>query len=304
VTDPTPIAVTSRSFSRHPVLRAELLARYTNVVFNDKGESLRGDALVEFLRGKVKAITALEPVDDALLDQLPDLGVISKVGVGIDMLDVDAVKRHGVRLAWTPGTNSRSVSELTLALVLALLRDIVPANAEVRSGEWRQRKGTTLTGKTVGIVGFGNVGRFRSTLLAPFECRLLAADVRKLDGVEQVELDDLLRTADVVTLHLELNEATRNILDRSRLELMRPDAVLVNTSRGGLVDEDALKELLTSGRLAGAAFDVFAVEPPGDRELLNLPTFLVTPHIGGSTEEAILAMGRAAIAGLDDAPGW
>jgi phosphoglycerate dehydrogenase-like enzyme len=297
-----PIAVTSRSFSRHPTLRAELLDRYENVTFNDEGKSLAGEDLVTFLRGKVKAITALERIDDAILSQLPELEVISKVGVGIDMLDAGALERHGVRLAWTPGTNSRSVSELALALTLALLRGVVEANAELRAGAWRQKKGTTLTGKTVGIVGFGNVGRDLASLLRAFECRLLAYDNREVaePGVEQVELDELLRTCDVVTLHLELNDATRGLLGREQLELLRLEAVLVNTSRGGLVDEEALKELLRDRRIAGAAFDVFAVEPPGDAELLNMPNFLATPHIGGSTEEAILAMGRAAIAGLEE----
>lgn len=306
MSNPTPIAVTSRSFSRHPVLRAELLERYSSVTFNDEGLTLGGDDLAAFLRGKTKAITALERIDEDVLSQLPELEVISKVGVGIDMLDLDALRRHGVRLAWTPGTNSRSVSELVLGLAIALLRGIVPANAELRSGSWQQHKGTTLSGKTVGIVGFGSVGADLSLVLRPFGCRILATDVRPIDaeGVEQVELDDLLRSADVVTIHLGLDDTTRGILDRSQLELLQPHAVLINTARGGLVDEDALKELLRTGRIAGAAFDVFAVEPPGDAELLALPTFLATPHIGGSTEEAILAMGRAAIAGLDSAPDW
>lgn len=306
MSDPTPIAVTSRSFSRHPVLRSELLERYGNVTFNDDGLSLAGDALVDFLRGKAKAITALEPIDDSLLGRLPELRVISKVGVGIDMIDLDALRRHNVRLAWTPGTNSRSVAELVVGLAIALLRGIVQGNEDVRAGRWQQRKGTTLSGKTVGIVGFGAVGADLASLLRGFGCRIVVADVRPIaePDVEQLELDELLRTADVVSLHVALDESTRNLLGRDRLSLLRPEAVLINTARGGLVDEEALRELLAAGRLAGAAFDVFAVEPPGDSELLGLPSFLATPHIGGSTEEAILAMGRAAIAGLDDAPSW
>ena len=303
MSDPAQIAVTSRSFSRHPVLRAELLERYPNAAFNDEGASLAGDALVDFLQAKTKAITALERIDEEILSRLPELEAISKVGVGLDMLDLDALERHGVRLAWTPGTNSRSVSELALALTLALLRGIVPAATELRAGEWRQRKGSTLSGRTVGIVGFGSVGADLAGLVAPFGCRILVSDVRPVDvvGVEQVELDELLAAADVVSLHLGLDDSTRGILDRRRLGLLRPGSVLVNTARGGLVDEDALAELLESDRIAGAAFDVYAVEPPGDLRLLSLPTFLGTPHIGGSTEEAILAMGRAAIAGLDAA---
>lgn len=296
------IAVTSRSFSRHPVLRQELLARHDDVRFNDDGRSLRGEELVEFLQGCEKAIVALEPIDDALLQRLPDLRVLSKVGVGLDTIDVAAVERRGVRLAWRPGTNSRSVTELALGLTISALRHVPQAANELREGRWSQPKGALLSGKTVGIVGFGHAGRDLAALLRPFECRILVADVLPVDEpeVEHVPLDELLAEADVVSLHLTLDDSTRDLLDRRRLELLKPTAVLVNTARGGLVDERALAELLREGRLAAAAFDVFALEPPGESELLALPNFLGTPHIGGSTEEAILAMGRAAIEGLGD----
>ncbi|MFL5885948.1 MAG: phosphoglycerate dehydrogenase [Thermoleophilaceae bacterium] len=300
------VAVCSRSFSRHPVLRAELVERYPDTRFNDAGKSLAGDELVEHLAGVEKAITALEKIDDALLDRLPDLRVISKVGVGIDMIDLDALARHGVQLAWSKGTNRRSVSELVLALTLALLRHVVPAANEVRAGGWSQPKGAELSGRAVGIVGFGHVGRDLADLLAPFGCPVLVHDVvepRDLPPHASVagSLDELLEESDVVSLHVTLTDETRNLIDASRLALMKTDALLVNTARGGLVDEGALADALREGRLAGAAFDVFATEPPGDVELLSLPSFLATPHIGGSTEEAILAMGRAAIDGLDAA---
>jgi phosphoglycerate dehydrogenase-like enzyme len=304
MSDHTPVAVTSRSFSTHPVLRSELLERYDNVRFNDGGRSLADDELIEFLRGCVKAITALERIDESILSQLPDLRLISKVGVGTDMLDLDALERHAVELHIARGTNSRSVSELVLTFAIALLRHVMIANRELLEGTWRQPKGNTLSGRTVGIVGLGNIGRDVARLLRPFGCELLCTDAVDVAehcaelGVRAVELDDLLRRSDVVTLHVDLNDATRNLLDRGRLALLRPNAVLINTSRGGLVDEVALKEMLETGRLAGAAFDVFATEPPGAADLLRLPNFLATPHIGGSTEEAILAMGRAAIAGL------
>lgn len=296
------IAVTSRSFSRHPVLREELLSRYEHVRFNDDGSSLRGDELVEFLQGCDRAIVALEPIDNALLERLPDLRVISKVGVGLDTIDVTAVERRGIRLAWSPGTNSRSVTELALALAISALRHVAQASDELRRGVWSQPKGRLLSSKTVGIVGFGHAGRDLASLLRPFDCRILAADTRPLEerDVEHVPLDELLAEADVVSLHVTLDDSTRGLLDRRRLELMKPSAVLVNTARGGLVDEEALADLLREGRLGAAAFDVFALEPPGDSALLHLPNFLGTPHIGGSTEEAILAMGRAAIDGLDD----
>jgi D-3-phosphoglycerate dehydrogenase len=305
VSDSTPVAVTSRSFSRHPVLRAETLERYPNTRFNDEGKSLAGDELVSFLDGARRAITALERIDDGVLERLPELEVISKVGVGLDMLDLAALARRRVRLSWTPGTNRRSVAELVIGLAIALLRHLVPSAAGVRAGEWRQRKGGLLSGRTVGVVGFGQVGRDVADLTGAFGCPVLAHDLWPLRDlpahVESVALDDLLARADIVSLHVDLTEATRGLLDASRLEAMKPGALLINTARGGLVDEAALARLLRGGRLSGAGLDVFATEPPGDHELLALDSVLATPHIGGSTEEAILAMGRAAIDGLDNA---
>lgn len=305
--DQTPIAVTSRSFSRHPVLRTELLARYETVTFNDKGKSLAGDELVNFLRGHPKAIMSLEILNESILSRLPELKVVSKFGVGLDTFDLEAMQRRGVSLVWSGGINKRSVSELVIAFAIALMRHVIATNHEVRSGVWRQRTGGCLSGRTIGVIGCGHIGSDLIYLLKPFGCKVLCHDIMvprdfcEEADVKVVELEDLLRDADVVTLHVPLNESTRNLLNAERLALMKPTAILINVARGQLVDEHALKAMLMSGKLAGAAFDVFATEPPGDAELLSLPNFLATPHIGGSTEEAILAMGRVAIAGLDAA---
>ncbi len=249
--DPTPVAVTSRSFSRNEILRSETLARYEHVTFNDEGLSLAGDSLVAFLDGHPLAITALERIDDSILERLPELKVISKVGVGIDMIDLDAMERHGVRLGWSRGTNARSVSELAIALMLALMRHLPSVMQLVRKGEWRQVQGGTLSGLTVGIVGFGHVGRDLAGLLGAFSCRVLAYDVMPLSDlpghVEQVSLEALLNSCEIVTLHTVLNDATRNLLDRERLGIMRSGAIVVNTSRGGLIDEDALYDALSLG---------------------------------------------------------
>lgn len=300
------IAVASRSFSKHPVLRAELLARFPDVTFNDAGKSLAGDELVAFLAGHDGAVTALERIDDPLLSRLPDLKVIGKYGVGLDMLDLEAIRRRGLRLGWTGGVNRRSVSELVISMAIALLRHVPKGNLEVRAGGWRQLQGRHLSERVVGIVGCGHIGQDLAPLLKAFGCTVLAHDIRDFPdfyaahGVEATGLDDLLARADVVTLHLPLEASTRNILSAERLALMRPDAILINCARGGLVDEAALKQMLTTGKLAGAGLDVFADEPPADLDFLRLPNLLATPHIGGSAEEAVLAMGRAAIAGLDD----
>lgn len=280
-------------------------ARYSDVRFNEEGRSLAGADLIEFLRGRRCAITALERIDEAVLQALPELEVISKVGVGIDMLDLDALSRHNVRLGWSRGTNARSVAELVIALALATLRHIPLLDADVRIGGWEQRTGSLLTGKSVGILGFGAVGREVAKLVTGFQCPVLAHDVIQIQNppahVRSVPFSELLEHSDVVTIHVAQDTAAAPIIDRSALRRMRQGAILINTARGSLVDEDALTQALATGPLRGAALDVFAREPPENSRLLDYPNVVVTPHIGGSTEEAILAMGRAAIDGLRSA---
>lgn len=306
MTSSIPIAVTSRSFSQHPVLRAELQARYSRVSFNDDGLSLSGQELIDFCRGCKKIITALELINEPFLAALPELKVISKYGVGTDMLDKQAMIKHGVELGWTGGVNKRSVTELAICFMISLLRFVPLANREMRDGIWKNRKGQHLSSRTVGIIGCGHVGKDLARILTAFDCKVLAYDILDFPkfyseyGVEAVALEELLQRADLVTLHLPMNDSTRNIMSAERLALMKPSAILINTARGGLVDESALKSMLKAQHLAAAAFDVFTSEPPDDMELIRLPTFLCTPHIGGSAEEAILAMGRAAISGLEE----
>jgi len=301
------VAVTSRSFSQHPELRARLLARHPDTTFNDAGGSLRGGALIDFLHGHDKAITALEPLTDDLFSALPDLKVIAKFGVGLDMVDLAAMRRHGVRLGWTGGVNRRAVSELTIGMMIALLRHVPRGHDQVRAGGWTVLKGRQLSERAVGIIGCGHIGKDLAVLLRAFGCAVLAHDIKDFPDfyrhhdITPLGLEELLARADIVTLHLPLDASTRGILSARRLALMKPDAILINCARGGLVDEVAVKAMLMEGRLAAAGFDVFDGESPRDLELVRLPSVLTTPHIGGSSEEGILAMGMAAIEGLESA---
>ena len=308
------IAVASLSFAGNAALREELTAKYPHVTFTNSPFVLDGDDLVALLKGHDHAIVGLERVDDRVLSQLPELRVISKYGVGLDGLDIAAIARRGIRLGWTGGVNRRSVAELTLAFAIALLHRVPECEIEMRKGRWTKRVGRQLTGKVVGIIGCGAVGQDLVRLLAPFDCRILAHDIRDYPAfyaahrVTPVDLDELLVAADIVTLHVPLDASTKGMIGATQLAEMRTGACLINTARGGLVDEDALADALEAGRLAGAAFDVFAIEPDANPRLAALPTFLGTPHIGGSTHEAQLAMGRAAIDGLETArvpgDGW
>ena len=300
------VAVCSRSFSRNNILRKELLSRYANVTFNDAGLKLEGATLVNFLSGATKAITALEIIDDKVLSQLPDLKVIGKYGVGKDMIDLRAMKSHGKYFGWTGGVNKRSVSELVVSLIVSMLRHLPVAQRDVIAGSWKQRVGGLLSGRTLGIVGCGFVGKDLIQLLNAWGCKFLAHDLIDFDdfykqyNVEPVTLKGLLKRSDIVSLHLPLDESTQNIMDVKNLSLMKPSAILINAARGGLVDETEVKNMLIENRLAAAAFDVFSTEPPEDDELLLLDNFFATPHLGGSSQEAILAMGMAAIDGLDN----
>ncbi len=300
------VAVCSRSFSRNEKLRTELLARYDHVTFNDSGKQFEGDDLVSFLDNHDKAIIALECISEDVLLRLPELKIISKYGVGLDLIDLNAMRKYKKRLGWTAGVNRRSVAELTLAFAITMLRQVPVANRHVLSGKWQQFIGGTLSGRTVGIIGCGNIGKDLVALLQPFHCDILVNDIicyrefYSKHRIEDVSLEELLQRADIVTLHVPLDKSTRNILSADRLSLMKSTAILINTARGSLVDEIALKKQLLETQIASAAFDVFTNEPPIDQELINLPNFLATPHIGGSAQEAILAMGLAAIHGLDE----
>jgi phosphoglycerate dehydrogenase-like enzyme len=301
------VAVTSRSFSKHPLLREELTKRYPKVTFNDSGKTLQGLELIDFLKGHDMAIVGLERLNAEALNHLPQLKVVSRFGVGLDTLDLDAMKRQGVKLAYTAGANKRAVAELVIAFAIMMLRQLPLSNRELQRGVWQQRKGRQLSNRKVGIIGLGEVGKDLAQLLKAFNCTVTAFDVVDhgefcaANNIEQSALEPLLKTCDIISLHLPLNSQTSLLLDRERLQLIKAEAILINTARGGLIDEASLKERLQHQQLAGAALDVFASEPPQDIELLALPNFFATPHIGGSTEEAILAMGKAAINGLETA---
>jgi D-3-phosphoglycerate dehydrogenase len=304
------VAVASHSFSSNPTLCRELTERYPNARLNETGRPLYGEQLVRFLHGYQKAITGLEVLGEAEFCALPELQLISKYGVGLDMVDLDAARRHGVQVRWTPGVNRDAVAELALGLMIALLRDLVALTEEVKAGAWRHhRTGRQLSSAAVGILGCGHVGQRVARLCVAFGAKVLAHDIRAYDdfyrdwGVTPVSFDALVQESDIITIHLPLDPSTRGMIGSREIGRMKAGTLLINTARGGIVDEQALRLALETHQLGGAACDVFAQEPPADRALLSLPNFIGTPHVGGGTQEAVLAMGRGAIAGLDAGPG-
>ncbi len=222
------------------------------------------------------------------------LKVIGRAGIGVDNIDVAAATEHGVLVCNTPDSNATTTAELALAHLFSLSRNLPSADRSVRAGEWQPAKftGAEVSGKTAGVIGFGTIGRIFTRRCLGLKMRVLAYDpfvtpqtIEEL-GADPADLDSLLARADYVSLHCPLMDKTRNLLDASRLAKMKEGARLINCARGGLVDETALYEALKSGRLAGAALDVFVSEPPKGSPLLTLDNVVLTPHLGASTEEA------------------
>jgi len=299
------VAVCPRTLSEHPPFAAALEAAGLTARWNRTGARLRGEALATFLTGATHAVIGVEEAD---VTSLPALRVVAKYGVGLDTLDLDALERAGIEVGWTPGVNRRSAAELTIGLMLGALRQIGTADRQVRAGAvgegWRPAPGRELGGARVGVLGCGHVGLEVVRLLRAFGAEVRVHDLRdRTDvlgplGVAQVELDELLTTSEVLTLHVPLDATTRGLVDARSLGRLPRGAVVVNVSRGGVIDEAALLAALDGGDLAGAALDVRALEPTPADALARHDRVLSTPHVGGGTAGAIAAMAGAALHNL------
>jgi phosphoglycerate dehydrogenase-like enzyme len=255
--------------------------------------------LIRLLDGVDAAIASTDQFDASVLEAATRLRVIARVGVGTDSIDLDAAARRGIVVCTTPGANTESTADHTIALMLAALRRVPQHDRAVRAGAWERTGSATgweLNGATVGLIGYGAIGRAVLRRLSGFGVRALVCDPYAHHGlgIERVSLEQLLRASDVVSLHLPLTNATRGLLDARRLGLLRSNAVLVNTARGGLIDEEALADALERGSLRAAALDVLALEPPGATRLRELPNVVLSPHVGGLSERSIQEMTRRA----------
>jgi D-3-phosphoglycerate dehydrogenase len=247
------------------------------------------DALV--VRSQVK-------VDADMIAAGTRLIVIGRAGVGVDNVDLDAATRAGITVVNAPTGNTIAAAEHTLALMFALARRIAPADASMRRGEWRRSQftGVELRGRTLGIVGLGKIGQAIAVRARAMEMTVLGSDPFVTPeqatnlGVDLVSFDDLIARSDVITVHVPMSRATRGLINAQAIARMKPDVMLLNVARGGILDEAAVAAALTDGRIAGAAIDVFEKEPPADSPLLAAPNTLLTPHLGASTAEAQVAV--------------
>lgn len=256
---------------------------------------LKGAELIAALEGvHGLMIRGATKVTAEVLQGAPSLKVVVRAGTGLDNVDRAAAKECGVEVRNTPAANAVSVAELTLGMMLAFERHIVPATLDMRAGRWEKKKymGRELAGRTLGLVGFGRIGREVALRARAFGMNVVSCDPliehwpAGFEWVKRVTLDEMLPAADYLSLHVPLTDSTRNVIDAKALARMKADAVLVNCARGGTVDEDALCEALKAGRLRGAALDVFSTEPPGALKLFELDNVIATPHIGASTDAA------------------
>lgn len=254
---------------------------------------LVGDVEAIIVRSKPK-------VTRKVIEAAPKLKVIGRAGVGLDNIDIEAAKEKGIKVVNSPAASSRSVAELTIALIFAVARKIAFADRKMREGVWakKQSMGIELEGKTIGIVGFGRIGYNVAKIAKALGMNVLLYDPypneerAKEVGGKFVSLEELLKESDVVTIHVPLIDATYHLINEERLKLMKPTAILINAARGAVIDTDALVKALQEGWIAGAGLDVFEEEPlPKDHPLTKLDNVVLTPHIGASTVEAQMRAG-------------
>lgn len=298
------IAVTSKAFAANEPLVTLLKQSFPDCKFNTTGKLLNDEQLVEFAKDCDGMILALENIDDDVLRQLPNLKAIAKYGVGLDNVDQSACKLNNVALLWTPGVNKGSVAEMALGFMLMLKRQLWGGANLLAQGNWKKDGGQSLYHSTVGIIGLGNIGKEVVRLLAPFDCRILVNDIEYDEAfIEQHKLNkvskkELVSQADIITLHTPLTDKTTYLIDDDVLECCKNDAFILNTARGGLIDEKALKRALLEKRIGGAAIDVYEQEPPTDLAFLEIDNLITTPHIGGNSAQAVYAMGESSIVNL------
>jgi phosphoglycerate dehydrogenase-like enzyme len=265
------------------------------------GGKLTEEELIRALPGVFATLASSEPYTEEVFKRAPELRLVSRWGVGFDAIDVAAATRHGVAVCTAVGANHEAVADYAVGMMCALQRGLLANHRLLTTGHWQAEIRPGIWRATVGIVGLGRIGQAVARRCRGFEMRILAyetapnlAAVREL-GVELVPLDVLLRQADIVTLHCPSTPETRHLMNRERLALMKPTALLINTARGPLVDEAALHQALTSGRPAGAGLDVFEQEPLTSSPLFALDNVLVSPHVAGMDLTSEVAMANRAI---------
>ncbi len=288
------IFIASRSYSKYSQKTKNFLKNNNcELYYNQKDKVYKEEDLLEIIDEYDCIVVGVDEVTEKVIKKgvKNDLKIIAKNGVGVDNIDLNAADKAGIPVINAPGTNSDSVADLTVALMLSLSRSIPVVNNMTKNGQWKRKIGNELWEKTIGIIGTGAIGKRAIKRLTGFNCDFLAFDLEKDKelaekyNVKYTDIDSILKNSDFISLHLPLNDNTEGLIDQEKLSIMKENAFLVNTARGGIVDEDDLYQALKNQEISGAAFDVFAEEPPEDSKLFNLDNFIATPHIGAFTYE-------------------
>ena len=277
-----------------------------DLVFNPKGKPLSEDELIPLLAGCEGCVAGLDHYSAKVMENAPSLKVISRYGIGVDSVDLAAAKAKNIIVCNTPGANSQAVADLTFALLLSVARKVPFLDRKTRQGEWPRSTGTELYGKTIGVLGLGAVGKAVAKRASGFSMKILAYDpfidkkYAEANGITSANFDTVICEADFICLHLPLTDKTRYLISANTIKSMKKGAVIINTARGGLVDEAAAYEFLVSGHLGGMGMDVYEEEPLQKSPLFELDTVVLTPHTAAHTTEATNAMADMSVQNLID----
>ncbi len=309
LTKKSKVGIPSRSFCKSKLLRSSLEKHFDNVNYNEELRHFNEKEFIDYFHDCEALIVSEDPISKNVIDSLPNLKILSKFGVGLDSIDTDYLKEKNIRLGWSPGVNAAAVAQLSLSYLILMLREAYTLNRRLLSHEWAKVSNSRdLSSISIGIVGFGNVGKKLASYLKIFDLNILIYDPlfkegEILDGkVKSVSFTDILKLSDAISVHVPLTSDTKDLFGKRELFMMKPRSVLINLSRGGVVNESALLEALNEGHLNGAASDVFEEEPQNtdyfSSQLLNCKNFFSTPHIAGTTNQTIQRLGEVAIESL------
>jgi phosphoglycerate dehydrogenase-like enzyme len=295
------IKVTTIAFSQNKDLVKKAKYYFDDISFNSKGIRFTENQLITYLSNCTAAIIGLDIINEYVLSKLPNLKYIAKYGVGLDNIDLEACKKYNVSILWNGGVNKTSVAELTIGSVLSLCRNIYQTSNSLKKGVWDKKGGFELTNKSVGIIGLGHIGSEVIRILSVFDCNIYGNDIvdkvsfAKENSVKLVSKEEIFKKCDIISIHAPLTDYTRNLFTKKVFKKMKSNSILINTSRGGIINENDLKEALLNKIISAAAIDVYNEEPPKNLDLINLPNLICTPHIGGNSSEAVYNMGLSAI---------
>ncbi|MEG1859790.1 MAG: phosphoglycerate dehydrogenase [Christensenellaceae bacterium] len=301
------ILVTPTSFLKpqNAAAKAELEMFADEVVYNDLARPLQADEILERLNGVDGYVAGLDYITAEVIEKAPQsLKVISRYGAGVDRVDMPACIKKGIVVTNTPGTNSVAVCELAFSLMLCAARNIPKLHDAVQKGEWPRSEGIELRGKTLGIVGMGAIGKNLATRAKAFGMIVNAYDpyfdqaFADANGIEKMDMQQVLTSSDFISLHVPLNDDTRHMINADCIAMMKKGAIIINTARGGIIDEQAAAQAVKSGQLGGLGLDAFEQEPLLDSPLKGLDRVIFTPHTGAHTSEAVSGMGNMAVSNV------